>query len=359
MKKYINSIISWGGENLFSSWKQSVLSLLALYFIYNILIFVLDWGIFSASWQGEDRTSCLKDNQGACWIFVFQKFNQFIYGHYPLSQQWRVNLVFVMGALGLIGLIYPKFIYKRGLVLIMLFVYPWVTLFLLSGGVLGLSYVETRQWGGLMVTLLISITGIVCSLPLGIMLALGRRSKMPVIRLFCIGFIEIWRAVPLIMVLFMANLMFPLFLPEGVSIDGLLRSIVGVALFASAYMAEVIRGGLQAIPKGQYEVASALGIPYWKSMRFVILPQSLAISIPGIVNTFIGLFKDTTLVSIVGIFDLLGVVQANFADPQWIAPQVPITGYVFTGGVFWVFCFLMSRYSLHIEKRVIKDHKDK
>ena len=182
MKKYINSIISWGGENLFSSWKQSVLSLLALYFIYNILIFVLDWGIFSASWQGEDRTSCLKDNQGACWIFVFQKFNQFIYGHYPLSQQWRVNLVFVMGALGLIGLIYPKFIYKRGLVLIMLFVYPWVTLFLLSGGVLGLSYVETRQWGGLMVTLLISITGIVCSLPLGIMLALGRRSKMPVIR---------------------------------------------------------------------------------------------------------------------------------------------------------------------------------
>jgi len=220
-----------------------------------------------------------------------------------------------------------------------------------------LPYVETPRWGGLMLTLVVAITGIVASLPLGIVLALGRRSNMPIIRSICIVFIEFWRGVPLITVLFMATVMFPLFLPEGVTFNQLLRALIGVALFSAAYMAEVVRGGLQAIAKGQYEAADALGLSYWKSMRLIILPQALKIVIPGIVNTFIGLFKDTTLVSIIGLFDLLGMVSAGLTDAKWLAPNVPYTGYVFAAGVFWIFCYGMSRYSQHMERKLDTGHK--
>ncbi|HUF44903.1 MAG TPA: amino acid ABC transporter permease [Aestuariivirgaceae bacterium] len=221
----------------------------------------------------------------------------------------------------------------------------------------GMESVRTDQWGGLMVTLVVAITGIVVSLPLGILLALGRRSDMPIVRLCSVIFIEIWRGVPLITVLFMSSVMLPLFLPEGVTFDKLLRALIGVALFASAYMAEVIRGGLQAIPKGQYEAASALGLSYWRSMLLIVLPQALKIVIPGIVNTFIGLFKDTTLVSIIGIFDLLGIVNASFADPKWASPQTAPTGYFFAALTFWIFCFGMSRYSIFTEERLHTGHK--
>jgi len=220
-----------------------------------------------------------------------------------------------------------------------------------------LPYVETPKWGGLMLTLVVALTGIVASLPLGIVLALGRRSNMPIIRSISIVFIEFWRGVPLITVLFMATVMFPLFLPEGVTFNQLLRALIGVALFSAAYMAEVVRGGLQAIPKGQYEAADALGLSYWKSMRLIILPQALKIVIPGIVNTFIGLFKDTTLVSIIGLFDLLGIVQAGLTDQKWLAPNVPYTGYVFAALVFWVFCYGMSRYSQFMERKLDTGHK--
>jgi general L-amino acid transport system permease protein len=221
----------------------------------------------------------------------------------------------------------------------------------------GLAPVRTAQWGGLMVTLVVAITGIVVSLPLGILLALGRRSDMPIVRLFSIVFIEAWRGVPLITVLFMASVMLPLFLPEGVTFDKLLRALIGTALFASAYMAEVVRGGLQAIPKGQYEAASALGLSYWRSMLLIILPQALKIVIPGIVNTFIGLFKDTTLVSIIGIFDLLGIINASNSDANWASPQTPATGYFFAAMTFWIFCFGMSRYSIFMENRLHTGHK--
>jgi len=220
-----------------------------------------------------------------------------------------------------------------------------------------LPYAETSKWGGLMLTLVIALTGIVASLPLGIVLALGRRSNMPIIRTLSIMFIEFWRGVPLITVLFMASVMFPLFLPEGVTFNQLLRALIGVALFSAAYMAEVVRGGLQAIPKGQYEAADALGLSYWKSMRLIILPQALKIVIPGIVNTFIGLFKDTTLVLIIGLFDLLGMVQAGLTDSKWLAVNVPYTGYVFAGLVFWIFCYGMSRYSQHMERKLDTGHK--
>jgi general L-amino acid transport system permease protein len=221
----------------------------------------------------------------------------------------------------------------------------------------GLPEVETHQWGGLLVTLIVAVTGIVVSLPLGIMLALGRRSNMPAIRLLSIAFIETVRGVPLITVLFMASVMLPLFLPSGVNFDKLLRALVGVALFSSAYMAEVVRGGLQAIPKGQYEAARALGLSYWKMMVLIVLPQALKIVIPGIVNTFIGLFKDTTLVAIVGLFDLLGIIQAGFADQKWVSPVTAPTGYFGAAFIFFIFCFAMSRYSMFMERRLARGYR--
>jgi general L-amino acid transport system permease protein len=221
----------------------------------------------------------------------------------------------------------------------------------------GLVPVETQQWGGLLVTLVVAVTGIAASLPLGILLALGRRSKMPVVRLFSVIFIEVWRGVPLITVLFMASIMLPLFMPEGVNFDKLLRALVGTALFTAAYMAENVRGGLQAIPKGQYEAAQALGLSYWKMMNLIVLPQALKISIPSIVNSFISLFKDTTLVLIIGLFDLLGIVNASFNDPNWVSPQTGTTGYFVAALMFWVFCFGMSRYSIFMERRLQTGHK--
>ena len=221
----------------------------------------------------------------------------------------------------------------------------------------GLSPVRTSLWGGLLVTLVIAVTGIVASLPLGIVLALGRRSEMPIVRLFCIMFIEFWRGVPLITVLFMSSVVLPLFLPEGVTFDKLLRAVIGVALFASAYMAEVIRGGLQAIPKGQYEGAMAMGLTFSQMMRMIVLPQALTLVIPGIVNTFIGLFKDTTLVLIIGLFDFLGMIQTSYTDSSWSTPVQSLSGYLFAAFVYFCFCFAMSRYSIFMERRLDTGHK--
>jgi general L-amino acid transport system permease protein len=246
---------------------------------------------------------------------------------------------------------------RKTLNAILLFlVLPVVSFFLLYGG-FGLQIVETPLWGGLMVTLILSFFGIVVSLPIGILLALGRRSRMPVIRLACIIFIEFIRGIPLISVLFMASVMLPLFLPTGWTVDKLLRALIGVSIFASAYMAEVIRGGLQAIPKGQFEGADSLGLGYWQKMRLIILPQAIKLVIPSIVNTFIGLFKDTSLVSIISMYDLLGIVRQNFTDANWASPVTPLTGLVFAGFVFWLFCFGMSRYSGFMERHLDTGHK--
>ncbi len=220
----------------------------------------------------------------------------------------------------------------------------------------GLEEVETDKWGGLMLTLVIAITGIVASLPMGIVLALGRQSDMPIVRLFSVIFIEAWHGVPLITVLFMSSVLLPLFLPDGVTFDKLLRALIGVALFSAAYMAEVVRGGLQAIPKGQYEGAMAVGLSYWQSIRMIILPQALKIVIPGIVNTFIGLFKDTTLVSIIGLLDVLGMINSSLSDPKWATPVQALTGYLFGAALFWIFCFMMSRYSIFMERKLDTGH---
>ena len=345
-------VSGWLRQNLFSSPGNTLLTLFALYIIWLTLPPLLDWALFDAVWRGEGREACLAEDAGACWAFVVAKFGQFIYGRYTITERWRVDIVFITGALLLALLLSERTPGRRFIAAFALFVYPLMAYVLLNGGMFGLEVVETSLWGGLLVTLVVAVTGMVVALPLGILLALGRRSDMPVVRMFCIGFIELWRGVPLITVLFMASVMLPLFLPEGVNFDKLVRVLIGVALFSSAYMAEVVRGGLQAIPRGQYEAAHALGLSYWQSMGFVILPQALRMVIPGIVNTFIGLFKDTTLVLIVGLFDLLGIIQLNFTDPNWSTPQTAATGYAFAGLIFWAFCFGMSRYSIRVESRL-------
>ncbi len=232
-----------------------------------------------------------------------------------------------------------------------------VAFFLLVGGYFGLRFIETSLWGGLLVTLVISYVGIVCSLPLGIILALGRRSKMPAVKMLSVMFIEGVRGVPLVVVLFMASFLLPLFVPPGYTFDKLLRALVGVSLFAAAYMAEVVRGGLQAIPKGQYEGADSLGLGYWQKMGLIVMPQALKLVIPGIVNTFIGMFKDTSLVLIISMFDLLGIVKQSLSDANWATPQTAKTGLIFAALIFWIFCFGMSRYSQFMERRLDRSHR--
>ena len=317
-------------------------------------------------WTGENRAVCSTIAQGgiqpdgwsgACWAFVNAKLGQFIYGRYPIDQRWRVDVTALLFVILLVPLLIPRIKHKVFNAILFFCVFPVVAFFLLVGGWFGLPYVETPLWGGLLVTLVLSFVGITMSLPLGILLALGRRSHLPVIKALSVIFIETIRGVPLVTVLFMASVMLPLFLPPGITFDKLLRALIGVALFASAYMAETIRGGLQAIPRGQYEGADALGLSYWQKMGLIILPQALKLVIPGIVNSFISLFKDTSLVYIIGMFDLLGIVRQNFADSNWASPQTPATGLVFAGFVFWIFCFSMSRYSIFVERRLDTGHK--
>lgn len=318
---------------------------------------IIDWAIVRAVWSAPDRTLCNVEGAGACWPFIGDKVMQWIYGFYPATERWRVNIVYFLGAVSLAGLLIPSIPYKGWNALFFFGIYPVITFFLLLGGWFGLERVETSQWGGLLVTLVLAVTAIVASMPLGILLALGRRSEMPVVSLLSTIFIETVRGVPLVLVLFMAANMFPLFMPPGVNPDKLLKAVVGTALFASAYMAEIVRGGLQAIPKGQYEASRALGLPYWKMMGLIVMPQALKIVIPGIVNNFIGLFKDTSLVTVVGIFDLLGIVQSGFNDPKWASAQTGNTGYFALALIYWVFCFGMSRYSMYIERRLNTGYK--
>jgi general L-amino acid transport system permease protein len=288
---------------------------------------------------------------------VRAKYEQFLFGRYTISERWRVVLVGAMFVALFVPLLIPRAPYKLANAFLLFVVLPIVSFFLLVGGYFGLPRVETQLWGGLMVTLVLSFVAIAVSLPLGILLALGRRSDLPVIKMFCIVFIETVRGVPLVTVLFMASVMLPLFLPAGVTFDKFMRALIGVALFAAAYMAEVVRGGLQAIPKGQYEGADSLGLSYWQKTGLIVLPQALKLVIPGIVNTFIGIFKDTSLVYIIGMFDLLGIIRQNFADASWATAQTPMTGLIFAGFVFWVFCFGMSRYSIYMERRLDTGYK--
>ena len=365
--------------------------------------------------QGGDLPA---DWYGACWPFIFAKKKFLIYGRIPTEELWRANLIYAGLVLGMGYIIWEKGQGRKWVGFFMLTIFPVISLILLTGanfkisnslfistGVLfllsfllgyfssrnflgevleqfsilfnfisfilfsffvllvlfsidyGLEPIDTLDWGGLLLTLLIAITGIVASLPFGVLLALGRRSDMPVARLLCTMFIEFWRGIPLITVLFAASVLIPLFLPSGADVDKLLRAVIGIILFSSAYMAEVIRGGLQAIPRGQYESASAVGLSYSQSMRFIVLPQALTHVLPGIVNTFIGLFKDTTLVSIIGIFEVMGIFRAASQDANWGSHVQHSTSYLVAAIVFFVFCFGMSRYSIYIENKLSRDNK--
>ncbi len=341
-------VAGWVRENLFSSPLNAALTLLTLLILYLAVPPFVDWAFISSVWDGESNRDC-QGISGACWAIVPNRFWQFIYGFYPEEQRWRVNLAFCLFALNLYLVLSERSRHRAWAALFVVGVFPVVAFVLLYGGA-GLPVVPTNKWGGLTLTLVFASVAILFSLPLGVVLALGRRSTMPVVRTVCVAFIELWRAVPLITVLFMASFMLPLFTPEGVNSNELLRALVGFTMFSSAYMAEVVRGGLQALPKGQSEAAQALGLNYWKGMRLIILPQALKIVIPGIVNTFIALFKDTALVSIIGLFDVLLVAKASITDPKWLGLEHE--AYIFVGVVYFVFCFGMSRYSLWLERRL-------
>ncbi|GAB3672167.1 amino acid ABC transporter permease [Salinisphaera aquimarina] len=346
-------VFGWIRQNLFPNWINGLLTLVVLYLLFKTLVPALNWAIFDAQFFGDSASAC--SDQGACWVFVQQRIGFFIYGFYPDVARWRINICYVMMAIVLVPQFITGFPGRKWLGLFALTGFPVVAYILIAGGWFGLMPVPSARWGGLTLTLVLSYGGIISSLPIGIVLALGRRSSMPIIRGLCVVFIEVWRAVPLITVLFMASVMLPLFLPEGVSFEKLLRALIGITLFWSVYMAEVVRGGLQAIPKGQYEAADALGLGYWRKMGLIILPQALKLVIPGVVNTFISLFKDTTLVLIIGLFDVLGTVQATIIDPAW--QNVATEGYVFVAFCFWVFCFGMSRYSQNLERKLDTGHR--
>ncbi|MEO0635928.1 MAG: amino acid ABC transporter permease [Pseudomonadota bacterium] len=501
-----DGVIGWMKKNLFSNWFNTLLTFIALYILWIIFPPLIQFGIIDAVWSDPDgvkRAVCTNEEQGglqpsgwfgACWPYVAANMKLFIYGRYPASELWRVDLTYFLFFATLIPLLIPSVPFKKLNGFLFLVAFPVAAFVLLAGGTeagsastyytlavlaalglvlafalapsrdvslrssvarvglaivtalvvwavlglgtysinellalagsggtrntwfgaiqwwlypaigagigiaaafttnsadtkglaetlaplfvvlagiciavavlmlvtsidYGLTHVETNVWGGLLVTLVIAVTGIVASLPLGVLLALGRRSKMPAVKLLSVVFIEFWRGVPLITVLFMSSVMLPLFLPAGTEFDKLLRALIGVALFTAAYMAEVIRGGIQALPKGQYEGAMALGLTYWQMMRMIILPQALTLVIPGIVNSFISLFKDTTLVLIIGLFDFLGQMQSTFTNPEWASPVQSLTGYLFAALIFWAFCFSMSRYSIFVERRLDTGHK--
>lgn len=348
-----SGIIGWLRQNLFSSPLNAVLTILSFYLLYTVLPPLIDWVFLTSVWTGDSNQDC-KGIEGACWAIIPNRFGQFIYGFYPEAQRWRVNLTFVLFCLNLLPILSDRIPGRAFAAVFIVAIFPVIG-YVLMYGAFGLPIVPTNQWGGLMLTLVLASVAILFSLPLGILLALGRRSEMPVIRTICIAFIELWRAVPLITVLFMASFMLPLFAPEGVSFNELMRALIGFTMFSSAYMAEVIRGGLQAIPKGQNEAAQALGLNYWQSMRLIILPQALKIVIPGIVNTFIGLFKDTSLVSIIGLFDLLLVAKSSVTDAKWLGLEHE--AYTFVAVIYFVFCFSMSRYSLWLERKLDTGHR--
>ncbi len=338
-------------KNLNSNWFNSLLSILIIFSLILSIPPILDWLFFDANFSGETKEECTGD--GACWIFIKIWLPRFIYGMYPLTEIWRINTTFVL----LIGLVILLFVspqkYKKYLVIFLLFVFPFIMINLLSGGNFGLKWVETNSWGGLSLTFIISIFALIFCFPVGIFLALGRRSSAPVTRYSSIGFIEFWRGVPLITVLFMASVMFPMFLPDGTYMDKLIRVIIAITLFEAAYMAEVIRGGLQALPRGQYDAGKSLGMGYWKLHLLVIMPQALKLVIPGIANTFLALVKDTPLILVVGLLELVGMIDMAKTNPKWLG--FAAEGYVFAGVVFWIICYSMSRYSQRLEKRYKTD----
>ena len=339
--------LQWVRRRLFGSPLDALITLVCAFVVWRIVPPALDWALFSATWHGASREDCAPG--GACWPFIGARLGAFLYGFYPEPERWRIHLAgaLAIALLALMGA--PRIRQARGAMPLLMIGLVALPLVLLLGGVGGLRHVETREWGGIMLNIVVA-AGACLALPFGIVLALGRRSKLKVLSTLATIVIEFWRGVPMIVVILLASIFLPLMVPEGFTVNKLVAAIVGLMLVEAAYMAEVIRGGLQAIPEGQAEAAHALGLGYWRTMRLVVLPQALRISIPGLVNEFISLFKNTTLVLIVSLFDVLGMVEPSIADPKWVGQRTE--GYVFAGLFFWLICFGLSRYSLRLERRL-------
>ena len=328
---------------------NAFLTLLIIFTIIKSVSPIMSWFIIDANIAGDTKEACT--GSGACWTYIKIWLRRFVYGMYPNELQWRINISFIL----LIALAFAGYFVterlKKFLTLYYVVIYPIIAFiliyYLISGGSLGLEWVETGAWGGLSLTFIVSFFCLIFCFPLGMFLALGRRSELPTLRYISISFIEFWRGVPLITVLFMSSVMFPMFLPEDFFMDKLVRVIIAISLFEAAYVAEVIRGGLQALPRGQYDAAKSLGMGYWKMHIFVILPQALKLVIPGIANTFLALVKDTPLIFVVGLLELVGMLNLAKTNPKWLG--FAMEGYIFAAIIFWIICYAMSRYSQNLE----------
>ena len=342
--------LAWARANLFSSPGSSLITIGFLALIVYLLPPLIAWATTRAVWSAADGAVCRQHQDGACWAFVIAKWDYLRFGSFPAAERWRVDAVEAIGAVLIVWLLWTNAPRRIWAALLFFVVYPILALLLLRGSSLfDLPLVDTLLWGGIFVSLVTAVIGIVFSLPLGVLLALGRRSPLPVVRMASIVFIEFVRGVPFITILFMANNLLPLFLPETLAPDRFLRPLAGIVIFSAAYMAEEVRGGLQSLPRGQYEAALALGLNYPRAIGLVILPQALTLVIPGIVNNFIGLFMDTTLISVVGMTDFLEAMNNAIKDPIWAGPTIMVTGYVFAAIFYFSFCYGMARYSAHVE----------
>jgi len=342
-------VIGWVKQNLFDGWFNTLLTLVTVYFLYRIVPPFVRWMFMDSVWFGP-ASECNR-NPGACWSIISSNFRFILFGFYPYEQQWRPLLAMLM----LFGLLYYSRDRRRWTKRLG---YAWIIGlsamgFLMRGGILGLSDVESSQWGGLPLTLLLSVFGLTAAYPLGIFLALGRRSRMPIIKSLSVVYIELIRGVPLISLLFMGSIIFPLFLPEGITINKILRAQVAIILFTAAYIAEVVRGGLQGIPRGQYEAAESIGLNYYLTMRLVILPQALKIVIPPTVSILISAFKDTSLVVIIALFDLLKTTQSVLSNPEWMGFSKE--AYIFIALLYFLGCFSMANYSRKLERELSRD----
>jgi general L-amino acid transport system permease protein len=341
--------VAWLRQRLFATPLDAAITLVCAYIVWRISVPLVHWLLLDATWHGTSRDDC--KGSGACWVFVRVRFSQFMYGQYPVPERWRVDIVGALWVLVTAALSWPALPHRRSATFAAVLVLPIAAIVLLHGGWgTGLRLVETREWGGLMLTLFLTIYAGLIAIPLGILLALGRRSRLPLVRFASVVFIEFWRGVPIITVIFLASLLLPLIMPTGFDVDRLARAVIGLAFVIAAYMAEAVRGGLQALPEGQIEAAQALGLGYWRIQRMIVLPQALRIALPAMTNEVIALFKNTTLVLIVSIFDLLGIAQAALADPAWVGMNME--AYVFAGTIYWLSCFALSQWSRRRERRL-------
>lgn len=338
-------------SQLFSSPGSAIASVVALALGVGLTVVLLQWLVLDAYWVGSDPSAC-PDKRAACWPFILTRLDQFFYGFYPRDARWRIDLGLALIFLPVV-LSMMRIRRIRGPWLISLGVAALaVALLLFRGGWAGMPRVPTDRWGGAFLTIVTVATVFMAALPAGIALALGRRSSLPLVRTLCATWIEFWRGVPALVVLFVAIIMFPLFMPAGVASDKLLRALIAMAILMSCYLAEAVRGALASVPQGQLEAAHALGLGYWRTTFMVVLPQALPAALPQITSNLIGLFKETTVLLIIGVPDLLAMVQAAASDPAWLSEGVLMTGYLFAAAVFWICCFGLSRYSRHLERRL-------